>query len=207
MMKKILKKVLLVSLLFSAAMPSAVQAGIFSNWGSWRNETVKVGSKAVNWLNTNGGNAFGFLQRHPITVGIRILPAANFLVWRKFIIKYLDCMIVRARAQMFFKYRIKVNLQDCDTDKVISLAKKYGNLGKFFHTLLEYDTKVNLQNFDADKALIFAIKNRLPDIVQMLFDYKANDIHIDLQHEIYRDWGGQENNTTLMLFRHIYSVD
>ena len=64
-MKRRLTKILFISLLFSAAVPSTMQAGFFS-----LPTLKKIGSKTLNLLTTNGGgDIFSFLKRHKIAVG------------------------------------------------------------------------------------------------------------------------------------------
>ncbi len=83
-MKKILKKILLISLLFSATIPSGAQAGFF-NWTALRSGATEIGNKAVNWLATNGNAALNLFQKNPVAVtlatGVFILQIAY--LWKK----------------------------------------------------------------------------------------------------------------------------
>ncbi len=63
-MKKMLKKILLISLLFSATVPATMQANF--NWTTLSNGAAKIGSKTVNWLTTNSGKAFSLLRNYPV---------------------------------------------------------------------------------------------------------------------------------------------
>ena len=67
-MKKMLKKILFISLLLSATVPSAAQEN-FSNKATLKKRVVEVGSRTVNWLTTNSKGAFNFLKKNPVAVG------------------------------------------------------------------------------------------------------------------------------------------
>ena len=73
-MKTTLKKILLISLLFSATVPSTMQADSL-NWAALRSKGT------VSWLCTNGGNFCSFLKENPIVVGVGVVGIAVF-VWK-----------------------------------------------------------------------------------------------------------------------------
>jgi hypothetical protein len=72
-MKKIVKKLLLASLFFSAAIiPTEAHANFFS-WDIFRNKTTKIGNTATNFLITNSRKTFYLLQKYPDTIPVLFL--------------------------------------------------------------------------------------------------------------------------------------
>ena len=73
-MKTTLKKILLISLLFSATVPSSTVQANSLNWAALRSKGM------VSWLCTNGGNFCSFLSKNPIAVLGTVVGTA--LVWK-----------------------------------------------------------------------------------------------------------------------------
>ncbi len=152
-MKKMLKKILFISLLFSATVPATMQASFFS-WAALKNSATKIGSKAVNWLSANGGNALNFLKKHPIAVGGTIV--VTVAAWKL-------SKILRQR---------KLNNNLWEAIKEGDADKPKGNYLKAKETL-ESGAKTNQVNQQGQTPLMEAAWHGNAKIVELLIDNEA----------------------------------
>jgi len=179
-MKKTLTKILFISLLFSAAVPSStMQANL--NLTALRNGAAEIGSKTINWLTTNGGNTFNFFKKHPIAVGTVV--ASTFL-WkaRKRILSYF----LWREMQRGDRYLIRTALYlgaDTDAqewlgDTLLTFAVNH-NDSELVELLLKHKAAVNKQNKYGWTALTRAADHGYLKIVKLLVDNGANVDHQD----------------------------
>ncbi len=75
-MKTMFKKILFILLLFSATVPSSTVQANLLNWAAWKDGIAEAYNKTTNLLPIN--DAFNFLKRHKIAVGIVIAGASVY---------------------------------------------------------------------------------------------------------------------------------
>ena len=161
-MKKRLTKILFISLLLSAAIPSAAQASFFS-----LPTLKKVGSKALNLLTTNGGDAFNFLKRHKIAVG----AGAVFVVLWKLkgvildkIIQKIDTVMQNRQKKLYRQIKLNNDLTKAiriGDENEVKLALKLG-------------ADANNENEQGNKPLILAAREGHFEITELLLQHKAD---------------------------------
>lgn len=145
-MKKILTKLLLISLLFSAVMPAKVQASFFS-WATLSKSAATIGSNTINWLTANCGNIFNFLKKHPVAAGVAAL-GISFALYK------LRASRLQQRVAVLPSMRLRFRNIDLPTNDFNSELNGYRFY--YLHT-----------------NLTFAITNCLPPIVKRLLDREA----------------------------------
>ncbi len=203
-MKKMLKKILFVSLLFSATVPATMQASFFS-WATLRNGATEVGSKAVNWLNINSRNAFNFLKKHPIAVGGTVVVggAATFALKKHpFLvggaIVGTACAWKLSKAIKFYRNLWNKGL----LNRELSKAAKEGNIAKVKQAL-ESDADPNYQDSLGCSPVMLAADSGHDEIVELLLQNNATTI--DLQDDfgwtalIYAVFKGKSESVKLLI--------
>lgn len=173
-MKKILKKLLFISLLFSVAMPFEVQAIDF-NWNAWKNRTAEVRSKTTNWLSTSGRNALIFLTKRSIAgVVIRaaIVSMLSCFVWEKYLTE-------GSTKGEFIFIKMGPYISACITGIIIEIAISWRD--KYFLDAVKSKNVVKAKRalqlgadkiFDGKLVLIAASNNDL-EMMKLLVDYGA----------------------------------
>ena len=207
-MKKILTKILFISLLFSAAVPSNVQASF--NWAAWKNRAVEIGSKTVNCLTTNGKSAFIFFQKHPVAL-VAGAAFAVFLKKRPVALAAGATFLVSWNLKKVIENKVKQNkkavdnnltiaIKNGDTDKVKQALKSGANAnnkderGNFplilaareghfeiAELLLQHKANVNEKDHYGNTALIKAAENNHPKVIELLLANK--DVVVDSENK------------------------
>ena len=195
-MKRRLTKILFISLLLSAAIPSAAQASFFS-----LPTLKKIGSKALNLLTTNGGgDIFSFLKRHKIAVGA---GAVFVVLWklkkviRDKIIQKIDTVMQNRQKKLYRQIKLTNDLTkairigdgnevklalklgaDADNKNeygytALTLAAREGHL-KIAKLLLQYNANVNGKDRYSKTPLIKAAENNHSKVIELLLTNKAD---------------------------------
>ncbi len=191
-MKKTLKKILFISLLFSAVVPSAVQASFFS-WATLKNGAIESGSKAINWLTTNGGEAFGFLKKHKkYSVAVGAVVASTFL-WKarkKLLNRFLwtglrngNIYLVRTALYLgadanepgwVYRKELALALGKHPSKLDLKLTPLNLVLGRHNSKLVELLLKYNADLNKISAPLAWAARESHSGLVELLIKYNAN---------------------------------
>ncbi len=171
-MKTMLKKILFISLFFSAVVPSTMQANLL-NWAALKSGAIKIGNKAANWLSANGGDSFNFLKKHSIpAIGLSVgsMVGAIFL-WEKF--KKGRERKLNNKLQLALKNR-GMDEEYYGWNRVLISVAHLGHLDIVKLLLAANKVEVNIQNNKNGTALMLAAKNGYSNIVELLLKYGAD---------------------------------
>ncbi len=182
-MKTTLKKILLISLFFSVAVPSAMQADLL-NLAALRSKGM------VSWLCTNGGNFCSFLRKNPIAMQIAVLGTivGTVFVWNVLKEKKArkkaatDDLLIAAKNNDTVKVKqalasgADINNQDKHGYTALMRAADRGNL-TVVKLLLKNNANTSKQNASGYTALMLAIVNGYIDLVESLLETKKVDIN------------------------------
>jgi len=172
-MKKTLKKILLVSLLFLTSILSSAQAGIFS-WNFSQN-SIK---KSISWLNKTTYSLFekslGSEKYFTVIKGILITTIILAFLWKKFNKQLLIEAVKRCNPvlmKLLLSCGADVNTKGfCAYSALITAIKRSPEVVK----LLLENSKFKISQQDKDKALTIAIYNGDLEIVKLLLDRGVN---------------------------------
>ncbi len=113
-----LKKLLFISLLFSATMPSEAQETSY-NWNSWRNRAVEVKNKTANLLSTSGRNALIFLTKNSIEMSLVRVVILSMPYC------YFKCSTGRELLFSSMVYLITVNIASAIIERALDWRDRY----------------------------------------------------------------------------------
>ncbi|MGB8367217.1 MAG: ankyrin repeat domain-containing protein [Candidatus Babeliales bacterium] len=170
-MKKIVKKLLLTSLLFSAVIIPAKAHASFFNWATLSNGIAEIGNKTANLLITNSSKALNFLKNHPVVAGATALGIVFGLY--KLRSKKNNRVKEKELEQAILKGEADVNQKDKDgTPRLI--AAVYQNNIDLATLLIEHNADLDLRNRYGDTALMIAVEQENIDLVTLLIKHNAN---------------------------------
>ncbi len=165
-MKKTLKKILFISLLFSAAIPSAVQASFF-NWTTLKNGAAEIGNKAASWPSANGG-------KHQIAMVGTV--AVTAFTWKWLRQRKLNSNLWKAikegnvdQVEQALKSGANANTQSYGSAEfygqtALMYAVYYGNL-EVVELLLKHKADINKQDKHGRTVLMLSINSELIELL------------------------------------------
>ncbi|MGB8367218.1 MAG: ankyrin repeat domain-containing protein [Candidatus Babeliales bacterium] len=164
-MKKIVKKLLLTSLLFSAAIIPAKTHASFFNWATLSNGIAKIGNKTANLLITNSSKAFDFLKNHPIAAGATALGIVFGLY---------KLRSNRQPKQLNHAHlEARDNLEEIQPKLTFLQMIKNNQVKEVEQALLKEEADVN-QDENGNPPLIVAVSLENIELATLLIEHNAN---------------------------------
>jgi ankyrin repeat protein len=183
-MKKIVKKLLLTSLLFSAAIiPEKAHASFF-NWTTLSNGIAEIGSKTANLLITNSSKALNFLKNHPVVAGATALGIVFGLYKLRsnrqqrqlnhdHFLRMIKKNQVEKVKKVLLKGKVDINQQDELGLTTPLISAVYLENIEIVELLLKNGADPNLKDCYDETALTIAVKKNIK-LATLLIEHKAD---------------------------------